>query len=376
MLTKFDDYPIHQTPDPINTPATSDKDVYERYWFNGCTRSGDMFFAISTALYPHLGIQDAGISVVSHGEQHSFHASCRASPEPSDLTIGPFMLEVVEPMRSMRVTLDDNDTGFACNLVFEGRTACIEEPRHTFGRGIRKTMDTTRFTQFGCWHGWLRYRGETVRIDGDEMLGTKDRSWGLRPLAGGDGRGATPQAGGGLFFLWAPVHFDGFCSHFQLFEDATGGPLFSVGAHLPTYDSSDDVPGIEDDSVVTMGGLEHSLAFAPGTRMIDRASLTFTEVAAQTCHQLELETQFTFCMKGIGYSHPDWGHGMWKGELAMTSESWALADVDHTAYEDQHVQHVVKARLGDREGIGVLEQLIVGPYSPYGLTGLMDPWKQ
>ncbi len=376
MLTKFDDYPIHQTPDPINTPATSDKDVYERYWFNGYTRSGDTFIAISTALYPHLGIQDCGISVVRDGEQHAFHASCRATPEPSDLTIGPYRLQVVEPMRSMRVTLDDNDTDFACDMVFEGRTSCIEEPRHTFGRGIRRTMDTTRFTQFGQWSGWLRYNGKTIQFDADEMLGTKDRSWGLRPLAGGDHRGAAQETTGGLFFLWAPLHFGDFCSHYQLFEDDRGRPLFSVGAHLPVYDAAEDLPGIEDDCVVEMGGLRHDLTFDEGSRMVERASLAFTETTGGTLHEFELERMFTFRMKGIGYSHPEWGHGMWKGDLAMTSESWALADIDVTAYENQHVQHIVRAQMGDKIGVGVLEQVILGPYSPYGLTGLMAPAEQ
>src|SRR2546425_1194423 len=35
MLTKFDDYAIHQTPEPIAHPASSDRNVYDRYWFNG-----------------------------------------------------------------------------------------------------------------------------------------------------------------------------------------------------------------------------------------------------------------------------------------------------------------------------------------------------
>ena len=50
MLTLFDDYPIHQTPDPINTPAAADKDVYERYWFNGYTSDGGLFFGIGAAV--------------------------------------------------------------------------------------------------------------------------------------------------------------------------------------------------------------------------------------------------------------------------------------------------------------------------------------
>ena len=46
MLSRFDDYPIHQTPDPIATPASSDKDVYERYWFNCYSTAGDLYLGI------------------------------------------------------------------------------------------------------------------------------------------------------------------------------------------------------------------------------------------------------------------------------------------------------------------------------------------
>jgi len=32
MLTKFDDYPIHQTSEPLAVVATSDRHAYDRYW--------------------------------------------------------------------------------------------------------------------------------------------------------------------------------------------------------------------------------------------------------------------------------------------------------------------------------------------------------
>ena len=37
-----------------------------------------------------------------------------------------------------------------------------------------------------------------------------------------------------------------------------------------------------------------------------------------------------------------------------------------------HVQHVVRATCGDETGLGVLEQLVIGPYEPSGLDGLLD----
>ena len=67
----------------------------------------------------------------------------------------------------------------------------------------------------------FRYDGKEMRIDKDEVLGTKDRSWGQRGVGGPDPRGAPAAGGGdgGLLFLWAPLHFDEVGVAFQLFED-------------------------------------------------------------------------------------------------------------------------------------------------------------
>ena len=54
-----------------------------------------------------------------------FFGSRRAPDDPSELTCGPFRLEVIEPMREIRVVLDDNESGVACDLTFRARTACV-----------------------------------------------------------------------------------------------------------------------------------------------------------------------------------------------------------------------------------------------------------
>jgi hypothetical protein len=40
MLSKMDDYPIHQTSEPVAHPGSSDRNVYDRYWFNGYQYDG------------------------------------------------------------------------------------------------------------------------------------------------------------------------------------------------------------------------------------------------------------------------------------------------------------------------------------------------
>ena len=125
MLSKFDDFPIHQTPEPVAHPATSDKDVYERYWFNGYSKSGDFYLGAGAALYQHLGVKDAHVSFIHEGRQYAFHVSGRRTDEPSDMTIGPYSLEIIEPMRTCRITVTENDSDFTCDLLWEGRTGTM-----------------------------------------------------------------------------------------------------------------------------------------------------------------------------------------------------------------------------------------------------------
>jgi hypothetical protein len=77
-------------------------------------------------------------------------------------------------------------------------------------------------------------------------------------------------------------------------------------------------------------------------------------------------------MKGLGYGHPQWGQGMWKGELEVGAESFDPQQLDPLAPEHLHVQQVVRASDGGRAGVGVLEQICLGPYEPAGFAGLFD----
>ena len=200
----MDDYPIHQTAEPIARPASSDRHVYDRYWFNGYQDDGEFYFGIGAALYPNLEILDCGFSIVRDGEQHAFHASRRAPKEPTDLQVGPWKLEILEPMKRLRVTIDDNETGIAGELEWIPRTANIEEGYQRVARRIAR-MEATRFNQFGFWKGEIRYAGRSLRIDPNRVYGTKDRSWGIRPVGDPAPPGAPPLVPGGISFIWAPI---------------------------------------------------------------------------------------------------------------------------------------------------------------------------
>ncbi len=370
MLSRFDDYPIHQTPEPIAHPATSDRNAYDRYWLNGYEREGGFYFGFGMAIYPHRHLLDAALSVVVDGEQHAFFGSRRAPADRDETTVGPLSLEVVEPMRRLRLVLDDNESGIAGELEFAARTACFEEARQTLRRRGRAIMDATRFTQWDQWQGELRVHGRSLRIE-PGTPGTKDRSWGIRPIGEPDAGGAPFAELPQFFFLWAPTHWDDCCTHFGLFEEGDGRRWHEEGAVMPAYDGPDAIPGPEDPDMRRVRSVDWRIDYRKGTRWAERATVALVS-GEGVRDEIALEPLLRFQMKGLGYAHPEWGHGRWKGELALGADHWKLDALDPLAPENLHVQQVMRARWGERRGVGVLEQLAIGPHAPSGFTGLLD----
>src|SRR5215470_14582347 len=110
MLSKADDYPVHQTPEPIAYAGT-DRNFYDRYFFNGYTPDGSVFFAAALGVYPHLDVIDAAFCLLIEGKQHNIRASRRLNSERMDLRVGPIQVEVVEPLQKLRVRVGANESG-------------------------------------------------------------------------------------------------------------------------------------------------------------------------------------------------------------------------------------------------------------------------
>jgi hypothetical protein len=79
-----------------------------------------------------------------------------------------------------------------------------------------------------------------------------------------------------------------------------------------------------------------------------------------------------FRMRGIGYGHPEWGHGRWHDELAVGAEDHLVKDLDVLEPSCVHVQQVVRARWEEASGLGVLEQVVFGPHAPSGFREFLD----
>lgn len=372
MLNRLDDYPIHQTGAPIAQPASGDRNHYDRYFFNGYDSDGSLFFAAAMGLYPNRSVIDAAFSVVVDGVQRNVHASGRAPLERTATECGPIRVEVIEPLRTLRLIVDPAVHGIGCDLRWEARTVALEEDRFLRATGTRVTIDYTRLTQFGTWSGTVHTGDRDVEVTPEAFLGCRDRSWGVRPVGEPDG-GAPGTQLPQYCWLWAPLNFDDCAAHFDVNEESDGRRWHQSGYRIPVLQPGADTldAGGRPDSAEPMRDVAWHIDWRPGTRRARHATLHLAPWNAEA-EPIELEPILDFQMLGIGYFHPEWPHGVWKGESASGADEWRLDELDPASPQHTHVQQLVRARWGDRVGIGVLEQLVIGDHHPSGLRGFFD----
>lgn len=367
MLTRLDDFPIHQTPEPIAHPASNHPNTYDRYFFHGYDVGSRTLFAAALGVYPIRGIIDASFSVVRDGVQRAVHASARAPRERSQTRVGPISIEVLEPMRRHRVRVDAADLGITADLVLTATTEPHEEPRQTARDGIVSLMDSTRLTQWGRWHGDLRVDDAPVEVV--DLPGARDRSWGIRPV-GAAAPGPPPTVLPQMLWLWSPVVMPGRALHFQVMEDAAGRRLQTGGAIVPDLadPTSEPFTGPAEEPAKEVGW---HIDWAPGTRRARSARTTIHRWNADPV-EVELRPVETFLMRGLGYVDPEWGQGHWRGDDAVGTRSWDVTAEDPLDIRNIHVQHLCEVTVGDEAGVGVLEIMAIGEHQPSGLRGFLD----
>jgi hypothetical protein len=368
MLTKGDDYPLHQTPEPV-AYSGADRNFYDRYFFNGYSPDGDLFFAAALGVYPQLNIMDAAFCLVRDGVQHNIRASKHLDSERLNLNVGPITLTIEEPLKTLRLQVNDDASGISVDIAFQARHTPVEEPRFTLRNGSRMMMDYTRMTQNGCWSGTISHGDQSITLDPAVHVGTRDRSWGIRPVGAGESQPASPERIPQFYWLWMPFNFDNFATFFHSNEDERGLAWNQRGVIASLAASTADSP-------VEFTRTGYTLGYASGNRRVNTLSVDYDSPNGPS---MEVTPNGTlFYMSGLGYMHPQWGHGMDHGPLDTAYDTIDLSSDPAGDPLRLHVQALATAVLSvdgqQHTGMGVIEQLFLGEHQPSGLSGLLDPW--
>src|SRR3954463_3773465 len=111
MLSPLDDYPIHQVAEPIRMVGTSDRNFYDRYYFNLHHCDDDLMVTVGLGHYPNLDVADAFVAATRGGTQYVMRSSRELGIDRRNTTVGPISIEVLEGLRSLRVRADASAGG-------------------------------------------------------------------------------------------------------------------------------------------------------------------------------------------------------------------------------------------------------------------------
>ncbi|MPZ62516.1 MAG: hypothetical protein GEU93_14740 [Propionibacteriales bacterium] len=361
MLSPLDDYPIHQIPEPVRFVETSDRNFYDRYYFNAYSRTDDIFLVMGMGQYPNLSTTDAFVAVRQGDRQQVVRASTELGVDRSDTKVGPFEVEVIEGLRSLRMRCGPNEGGIELDLVWNGTTPPVLEPRHFYRNHARVASNTMRLTQTGAWTGELRIGADTFTVDPQTWTGTRDRSWGIRAVGEAEPRGirdALPAPG--FFWLYSPMQFDDFAILTILHEDRNGARVLEEAVRVwPEETGRDPEP---------LGHPIHEIEFVEGTRTPARARLTFTDPDGNSLPVNVEPLLPLYVALGCGYGNDhDWRHGMYQGKNVVQYRSYDLTDPEVQARSRGVTDYAARFELEDGStGYGLFEFTILGPYEPYG----------
>jgi hypothetical protein len=351
VLSPLDDLPVHQVAQTMATVGTSDRNFYDRYYFNLHDRAGELFLIAGLGQYPNLNVADGFVAISRGAEQTVLRGSRPLGRDRFDTTVGPLRVEVIERLHKLRLVCEETE-GVGIDVTFEGAVPAYEEPRMgsvtPYGR---VTMDTVRFVQTGYWSGTLVVDGTQIAVRPDTFRGNRDRSWGVRPVGEPEPRGADAPAA--FFWNYAAAQFDESALLYMAQEDALGTRSLEEATVVHS-----------DGHVCHLGLPDHHLEFVPGTRLLRRATVRFDggmELTADVLRPLHIA-------RGTGYGFDsDWRFGMWQGEeLVVQRRDFDTADPSIVPVPGAIVDNLARFTRDDGQvGYGLFEVMTMGPHVDY-----------
>lgn len=358
-LSPLDEYPIHQAAISMRHVATSDRNFYDRYYFNCHGSTDEVFVVFSMGQYPNLGVQDSFLLVADATTHNVIRASRALTLDRMDTTCGPMRIEVVEPLNVVRVVCEDNEHGISCDMTWTGAIPAHEEPGQVMRLNERQTFDSMRYAQTGRWEGWVQVDDHRYEVTPDRWWGSRDRSWGIRPVGEPEPPGiqaAKPLEG--FYWIYCPMQFDDF-SILCIYQDLPdGSPVVRQAVRVWPDGRTDD-----------LGPPTIDLRFEEGTRNAVGATWHLTDDGKPLDIDVEVLLP-VHLSKGTGYgSEPDWRHGMWQGDLVVQGHRFDLTDPEVLASIWGIKESVSRFTCGEHVGHGLFEWLLIGRHEPSGWDG-------
>jgi len=189
-------------------------------------------------LYPHDGRRFAYIGVATPGTQYAVRCAepFAFGDDPDQARIGQVAVEVVEPLRKIRLVADGDDSPIRADLTFTARFVPVKAERHVIEVRGEVVTDYLNFFQSGIYDGTIEVAGEAHELKGH--AGFRDRGWGLRKHESSGRRGF-------MIAVWCELPEA--AVYLILYETASGRRVFTNGWLLDDSGVRAEARSIEHD---------------------------------------------------------------------------------------------------------------------------------
>jgi hypothetical protein len=276
QLSKFDDYPLHQTASPVSCIPSTDFAWDEGYYFSVYSAQARVFLLTGMRITPNADVIGGYAALNLNGRQRSLRLS-RIWSNDRDLQIGPLGYRIVEPFRDIHLRLEENESGMSWDVHWLGSGPAHLSSHHLATNRGRRVTDQTRYNQAGRAAGWIQSDGQRFAVDTARWHGARDHSWGLYeprpPLSAPLARFLPPpQALTVRRALRLSIFFatDSLSGHFHLHEDEEGRQMVTNDAFGIPFEGAVDLGWT---SRTRFTSARHELKFKPGTRSVEEGTI-------------------------------------------------------------------------------------------------------
>lgn len=359
MLIGMDEYPYHQITETFAGVAGSDPQWNDGHYVCGADMDGNVSFTSNVRLYQNNDVLDGFVCLRHRGRQHNIRLSRRLRPDMDTIGVGPLRLEIVEPMQTVRLVLDENDYGFALDVTCHTVHAPYMGPIEVARVDGRLLSERATYEMAGRCEGWVEVAGERYELSTSTAAFFRNHSWGNQAGRGGPRIYGTPRPrkrveGVRQWVLFTMETHSGF-----YFQDPSGRAAAGKGAIL--------VP----DAVVPVVGIETDLEFYDGDRRVKRGSFELLDVEGTRRSYTFEDLGWVYCQGGgyFGGFDDKLGQGVYRGDEHVEGEVWdvshptQIVGPDGTAFEVDHdwAESFTLVRSGDEAGLAHFECVVIRP---------------
>lgn len=356
MLTRLDEYPLHQIAQSFAAVAGSDPQWNDGHYVCACDDEGNVCLASNVRLYQNNDVLDGFVCVRHRGRQHNIRLSRRLRPEIDRFAVGPLSIELVEPMKVLRLVLEDNEFGIGCDLTCTSTVRPYEDPVETTRVEGRLLGERATYELVGTCEGSVSVAGQRYALSSAHSSFFRNHSWGNQAGRGGPRYGAPRPSrrvpGVRQWVLFRAGDHGGF-----YFSDPSGRAASGKGAIL------------FPDREVPVTGVDHALEFYQGGRRVKSGSFRLVDAEGTERSYTFADLGWVYCQGGgyFGGFDDHLGQGVYRGELHVEGEVWdvshptRLVDEDGEVFEFDHdwAESFVRVQCGEESGLAHFECVVI-----------------